>query len=96
MLQSDRIRFILNDFRPQQQRSSRGSMHMTWLPLAFKPTLWRQKYERQYEHAEDVPLPGISGVSPEEDLFDKAKQSASSLPVRSKFWQFARPSEGAT
>lgn len=72
MLQSDRIRFILNDFRPQQQRSSRVSMHI-WLPLAaFKPTLWRQKYERQYEHAQDVPLPGISGVSPEEDLFDKA------------------------
>jgi hypothetical protein len=41
-------------------------------------------------------LPGISGVFPEEDLFDKAKQSASSLPVRSKFWQFPRPGEGAT
>jgi hypothetical protein len=95
MLQIDRIRFILNDFRPQHQRS-RVSMHLVWLPLAaFKPALWRQKYERQYEHTQDVPLPCISGISPEEDLLEKPKQIYLYPPVRRSSGNSCARSEGA-
>lgn len=46
------------------------------LPLAAcKPALRRQEYKTQYQHAEDVPLPGISGVFPKEDPLDQAQQS---------------------
>ena len=42
---------------------------------ALKPALWRQEYKSQYQHAEDIPLPGISGVFPKEDPLNQTQQS---------------------
>jgi hypothetical protein len=43
------------------------------VPFAvIKPTFWRQKDENQYDNAERIPLPGVSGVIPKEQLSQRA------------------------
>lgn len=34
----------------------------------FKPAFWRQKDENENNNAQDIPLPGVSGVIPKKQL----------------------------
>ena len=40
----------------------------------FKPALGRQKDENQYNDAQNVPLPSVSGVIPKKQLFKHIQQ----------------------
>ena len=44
-----------------------------------KPRLWRQKNKNQDQHAKQIPLPGVPGVIPEKDLFQKTAQRRGSI-----------------
>ena len=41
---------------------------------AFEPAFWRQKDENQNDNAQSIPLPSVSGVIPEEQLFEYVQQ----------------------
>ena len=70
MLNLSLILFISNNFGCQYQ----GFGNCAWMHRILgsfatrKPAFWCQKYEDQYDHTQEIPLPGISRVIPEEDL----------------------------
>jgi hypothetical protein len=60
-------------------------MHHTLGPFATrKPAFWCQKDEDQNDHTQEIPLPGVSCVIPEEDLLKCGKQASHVLKLASK------------
>jgi len=64
-------------------------MPLTRSPFAvFKPAFRCQKDENQNNNAQDIPLPGVSGVIPKKQLSQPAKQLASSIPSKRSLGKF--------
>jgi hypothetical protein len=80
------ICFVTNNFRTQNHGSGNGAlMHCIQSPFATrKPAFWCQKNEYQNDHTQEIPLPGVSRVIPEEDLLKCGNQASHVLKLASK------------
>ena len=72
------IFFIANKFGANYHGCDNAAlMHGSLSPFATrKPAFWCQKYEDQNDHTQEIPLPGVARVIPEEDLLKCGKQAS--------------------
>ena len=72
------ISFTANYFRVNYHGFDNWAlMHRSLSPFAAqKPAFWCQKYEDQNDHTQEIPLPGVPRVIPEEDLLKCGKQAS--------------------
>jgi hypothetical protein len=80
------ILFTANYFGAQNDRLDNGALmhHGLGSFATRKPAFWCQKDKDQNDHTQEIPLPGVSSVIPEEDLLKCGEQASHVLKLASK------------